>query len=78
LTVHQSQVSIVHYDHFAIFTWLSTNIIVHNLKRGNFRTRTFKLKIQLLVLTKNIVKQFILIAQGILKLSDSQRKTLEG
>jgi hypothetical protein len=30
------------------------------------------------VLTKNLAKQFVLIAQGILKLDDSQRKTLGG
>jgi hypothetical protein len=29
LSVHQPQVSKVHHDHFAIFTWLSTHIIVH-------------------------------------------------
>jgi hypothetical protein len=39
---------------------------------------TFKLKIQLLVLTKNLVNQLVLVAKGILKLSDSQRKTLGG
>jgi hypothetical protein len=36
----------------------------------------FKFKIQLFVLTKNLTKQLILIAQSIFKLDDSQRKTL--
>jgi hypothetical protein len=39
---------------------------------------TFKLKIQLLVLTENIAKQLVLVAKGILKLSNSQRKNLGG
>jgi hypothetical protein len=47
-------------------------------KRSNLRKGTLKLKIQLFVLTKNLAKQFVLIAKGILKLDDSQRKTLEG
>jgi hypothetical protein len=52
---------------------------MHGSKRSNFRKKnTFKLKIQLLVLMKNLAKQLILIAKGILKLSDSQRKTLRG
>jgi hypothetical protein len=46
-------------------------------KRSNFRKSTFKLKIQFIVFTKNLAKQFVLIAQGFLKLNDSQRKTLE-
>jgi hypothetical protein len=51
---------------------------VHWPKRSNFRKNTFKLKIQLLVLMKKLAKQVILIAQGILKLGDSQRKALRG
>jgi hypothetical protein len=38
---------------------------------------TFKFKIQFLVLTKNLAKQFILIAQGILKLGDSKETVLQ-
>jgi hypothetical protein len=45
-------------------------------KRSNLRKRTLKLKIQLFVLTKNLAKQLVLIAKGILKFGDSQRKTL--
>jgi hypothetical protein len=47
-------------------------------KRSNLRKGTLKLKIQLFVLTKNLAKQLVLIAKGILKLDDSQRKTLGG
>jgi hypothetical protein len=39
---------------------------------------TFRLKIQSLVFMKDLAKQFVLIAQSILKLDDSQRKTLRG
>jgi hypothetical protein len=77
LSVHQSQVNIVHHDHLAIDIEFSTNIIVHSPKRSNFRKRTFKLKIQLLVFMKKLVKQLILIAQSILKFDNLQRKTLE-
>jgi hypothetical protein len=42
------------------------------------KKNTFKLKIQFLVLMKNLAKQLVLIAKGILKLDDSQRKTLGG
>jgi hypothetical protein len=52
------------------------SIIVHGLKRSNLRKRTLKLKIQLFILMKNLAKQLVLIAKGILKLDDSQRKTL--
>jgi hypothetical protein len=51
---------------------------MHGSKRSNFRRGTFKFKIQFLVLTKNLVKHFVLIAQGILKLDDYQGKTLGG
>jgi hypothetical protein len=37
---------------------------------------TLKRKIQLFVLTKNLAKQLVLIAKGLFKFSDSQRKTL--
>jgi hypothetical protein len=40
--------------------------------------RTFKLKVQLPVFKKNLAKQLILVAKGILKLGDSQTKTLGG
>jgi hypothetical protein len=49
---------------------------MHGSKRSKLRKGTFKLKIQHLVLMKNLAKQFILIAQDILMLDDSQRKTL--
>jgi hypothetical protein len=52
------------------------SIIMRGLKRSNLRKRTLKLKIQLFVLTKNLAKQLVLNAKGILKLGDSQRKTL--
>jgi hypothetical protein len=51
---------------------------VRGLKSSDFRRSIFKLKIQLFVFTKNLVKQLVLIAKGILKLEDSQRKTLGG
>jgi hypothetical protein len=47
-------------------------------KRGNFRRSTFQLKIQLLILTKNLTKQLVLVVKGIFKLDDSQGKTLGG
>jgi hypothetical protein len=47
-------------------------------KSSNFGRSTFKLKIQLFVLTKNLTKQHVLIAKWILKLDDSRRKTLGG
>jgi hypothetical protein len=37
---------------------------VHKLKRSNFRKRTFKFKIKLLVFTKNLAKQLILDARA--------------
>jgi hypothetical protein len=51
---------------------------MHRLKRNNFRRITFQLKIQLFILTKNLAKQLVWVAKGILKLNDSQRKTIEG
>jgi hypothetical protein len=53
-------------------------IIVHGSKRSNLRKRTLKLRIQSFVLTKNLVKQLVLVAKSIFKLDDSQRKTLGG
>jgi hypothetical protein len=47
-------------------------------KSSNFERNTFKLKIQPFVFTKNLTKQLVLIAKSILKLDDSQRKTLGG
>jgi hypothetical protein len=34
LSVHNPQVSIFYHNHFAIFTWFSTHIIVHRLKKA--------------------------------------------
>jgi hypothetical protein len=48
---------------------------VHGSKRSNLKKGTLKLKIQLFVLMKNLAKQLVLIAKGILKFGDSQRKT---
>jgi hypothetical protein len=44
-------------------------------KSSDFRSSTFKFKIQFFVFTKNLTKQLVLIAKGILKLDDSQKKT---
>jgi hypothetical protein len=51
---------------------------VRGLKKNNLRKGTLKLKIQLFVLMKNLTKQLVLIAKGILKLNDSQRSTIGG
>jgi hypothetical protein len=48
------------------------------IEEKQFAKSTFKLKIQLIVLTKNLTKQLILVAQSTLKLGDSQRKNLRG
>jgi hypothetical protein len=74
--VYESQIYIVNHDHSTAVTWLATHIIVHGSKRSNLRRKTLKHKIQLFVLTKNLAKQFVLIAKDILKLDDSQKKTL--
>jgi hypothetical protein len=50
---------------------------VHGSKSSNFGRSTFKLKIQIFVFTKNLAKQLVLIAKGIIKLDDSKGKTLE-
>jgi hypothetical protein len=47
-------------------------------KRKNIRKSTFKLKIQFLVLMKDLNKQLVLVAKSIFKFSDSQKKTLRG
>jgi hypothetical protein len=47
-------------------------------KRSNVRKRTLKLKIQVLILTKDFTKQLVLVAKNIFKFSDSQRKTVGG
>jgi hypothetical protein len=49
---------------------------MHGSKRSNLRKTTFKLKIQPFLFAKNLVKQLVLIAKGILKLGDSKGKTL--
>jgi hypothetical protein len=74
LRVHEPQIRIVNHDHIAVITWIGTHIIMQGSKRSNFKKGILKLKIQLLVLTKHLAKQHILIAQSILKLGDSQRK----
>jgi hypothetical protein len=61
--VHNPQISIVHHDHIAVFTWFSTHIIVHRPERSNFSKRVFQFKIQLFVLTENLAKRLILVAQ---------------
>jgi hypothetical protein len=68
--VYEPQIRIVKHDHITVITWLSTHIIVHGSKRSNLRKSTFILKIQLFVLTKNLTKQLVLIAKGILKLAE--------
>jgi hypothetical protein len=75
--LHTQQVSIVNHDHIARITWFSTRIIVLGLESSNFREGVFQFKIQLFVLTKNLAKQLILVAQSILKLDNLGRKTLE-
>jgi hypothetical protein len=57
-----------------VITWFGTHIIVHGSKRSNFKEITFKSKIKLLVLMKNLAKQLVLITNGILKLNDSQKR----
>jgi hypothetical protein len=76
MRVNKSQIRIVNHDHSTSITWLGTHIIVCRSKRSNLRKRTLKLKIQPFVLTKNLVKQLVLVAKSIFKFGDSQRKTL--
>jgi hypothetical protein len=75
LSVHNPQISIIHHDHIAIFTWLSTHIIVHRSKRSNFSKRVFHLKIKIFVLMKNLTEQLVLIAQSILKLDNLKKNS---
>jgi hypothetical protein len=56
MRMHEPQTHISNHDHFAVVTWFGTHIIVHGSKRSNFRKETFKFKIKLLVLTKNLAK----------------------
>jgi hypothetical protein len=76
--MHKPQIHIINHDHIALITWFGTRIIMCGSKRGNFRRSTFQLKIQLLILTKNLTKQLVLVVKGIFKLDDSQGKTLGG
>jgi hypothetical protein len=76
--MHKPHICIVNHDPFAILTWFGTHIIVCGSKSSDFRRSTFKLKIQLFVFMKNLAKQLVLIAKGILKLDESQRKTIGG
>jgi hypothetical protein len=76
--MHKPQIRIINNYHIALITWFGTRIIVHGSKRGNFRRSTFQLKIQLLILMKNLTKQLVLVAKGIFKLDDSQGKILGG
>jgi hypothetical protein len=78
MRVNEPQIRLVNHDHSTSITLLVTHIIVRRLKRSNLRKRTLKLKIQLFVLTKNLTKQHVLVAKSILKLDDSQGKTLGG
>jgi hypothetical protein len=77
MRLHKSQIHIVNHDHFIVVTWFGTRIIVRGSKSCNFGRSTFKLKIQLFIFTKNLAKQLVLIAKGILKLDDSKGKTLK-
>jgi hypothetical protein len=74
--VYEQQIRIVNHDHSIAITWFGIHIIVRGSKRSNLKKGTLKLKIQLFVLTKNLAKQLVLIAKGIFKFGDSQRKTL--
>jgi hypothetical protein len=76
--MHKPRICIVNHDHFAVITWFGIHIIVHGSKSSNFGRSTFKLKIQLFVFMKDLAKKLVLITNGILKLDDSQRKTLGG
>jgi hypothetical protein len=78
LRMHEPQILIVNHDHIAVITRFGTHIIMHGSKRSNFRNGTFKFKIKLLVLMKNLAKKLVLVANGIIKLNDSQRKAIGG
>jgi hypothetical protein len=76
MQVYQPQIHIVNHDQIRVITWLGTHIIMRRSKRSNLKKGTLKRKIQLFVLTKNLAKQLVLIAKGLFKFSDLQRKTL--
>jgi hypothetical protein len=78
MKMHKPHIHIVNRDPFAVITWFGTHIIMRRSKSSDFRRSTFELKIQPFVFTKNLAKQLVLIAKGILKLDDSQKKTLGG
>jgi hypothetical protein len=78
MKMHEPQIRIANHDHSAAFTWFATHIIVRELKSSNFERNTFKLKIQLFILIKNLAKQLVLIAKSIFKFGNSQRKILGG
>jgi hypothetical protein len=78
MRVYEPQICIVNHDHITVIAWLGTHIIMHGSKRRNLRKNTLKLKIQFLVLTKDLTKQRVLFAKSIFKFGDSQRKTLGG
>jgi type III secretory pathway component EscS len=48
------------------------------IEEKQFQKSTFKFKIKLLILTKNLAKLLVFIAKGIFKLSDSQGNTPGG
>jgi hypothetical protein len=58
---NEPQIRTINHDHIAVITSFGTHIIVHRSKRSNFRKITFKLKIQLLVLTENLANQLGLL-----------------
>jgi hypothetical protein len=74
--VYELHIRIVNHDHITVITRIDTHIIMRGSKTDNLRKSTFKLKNQLFVLTKNLTKQLVLIANDILKLDDSNGKTL--
>jgi hypothetical protein len=76
MRVYEPHIRIVNHDHITVITWLGTRIIMRGSKRSNIRKSTFKLKIQFLVLTKDLIKQLVLDAKSIFKFGNSQRKIL--
>jgi predicted transcriptional regulator with HTH domain len=78
MLLYEPHICIVNHDHSTTITWLDAHIIMRGSKRSNLRKRILKFKIQPFVLTKYLAKQLVLIAKGILKLDDTQRKTLGG
>jgi hypothetical protein len=52
---------------------------MHGSKRSNFRKKTLSSsRFNFLFSRKNLAKQLAFVAKGILKLNDSQRKTIGG